>query len=208
MEFPYIVPELKDFILKLLGPPSEELGLLLGEQVKLLRLKSSIKVFQRAKQRLIEAGFSEPKPIDLKTLVPLLEYCSLENEDNDLIEKWAGLLSSACIGSFKCYCYPQILNQLSPIEAQILDMMYGFIKANIPSAKWWHPSGIGDIWLSFNISKEDYTIYIVNLNRLGLIEITNRYYTRDGGFLDDKDRLVSITPLGADFIEACRGPSK
>jgi len=203
MEFPDLVPELKEIIVKLVGPTSEELGIWLREKVRFLRFKSSIKVFNRAKEKLIEAGFSEPKPVDLKTLIPLLENCSLENEDSELIEKWAGLLSSAIAFGLKNYSYPHILKQLSPEEAKELDLLYKILKSSdVPKENWW------DVNLfDSEMRNVERLILFYNLKRLGLIEIKDSGIGKlDGGVIGEKS--LNITPLGADFVEACRGPLK
>jgi len=200
-----LAADLKEFAEKLLGPSAEELGLIGGEKIRLLRFKSSIKTFKRAKEMLKEAGFSDPRPVELKTLVPLLEYCSLENDDSDLIEKWAGLLASACSDGLRSYSYPQILNQLSPKEAKILDEMYGVLKNIRRELRWVKDIGLNRF--SFKLNNDEDLIYIYNLNRLGLVEFKDEGIGKlDGGFKDDN--YYKITPLGMDFIEACLGPNK
>ena len=198
MELPDIIPDVKDFINKLLGPSSEEVGLWLGEKVRFFRLKSSIKVFKRAKQKLKEAGFTEPKPINLKTLIPLLEYCSLENEDKNLIEKWAGLLASACSSGLKLNAYPYILNQLSSVEAIFLDSLYANYDNTIRELKSMSDNNLNEI-----------SIHIDNLIRLGLCRSLLATHVGSGpGGYEVFYEHVELTPLGRDFIKACKGPNK
>lgn len=170
------------------------------EKVGLLRLRSSIKVFHRAKEILNDAGFSEPKPVDLKTLIPLLEHCSLENEESDLIDKWAGLLATASSSGLKTYSYPHILNQISPNEAKIIDFIYDksieFIarSAGVVTAKMaLYFDHLSDL---LNIDQSEITLYLLNLNRLGLAEV----YI--------KDKILNISAMGLDFVTACRGPKQ
>lgn len=204
-----LASDLKDFAEKLVGPATEELGLIIGEKVRLLRLKSSIKTFKRAKEILLEAGYSEPKPVDLKTLVPLLEGCSLEDEDSELIDKWAGLLANASSIGLKLVSYPHILNQISPVEAKLLDKIYEHAINNIPREKW-NKEGIShdNLFNSFTISVNELIIYLDNLYRLELCQpIGSSPLTLGGISLSPKtSNIVCVTYLGADFVEACKGP--
>ena len=184
-------------------------------QIRFLRFKSTIKTFARAQELMKDAGFSEPKPVELKMLLPLIEYCSLEDENSDLIEKWAGLLASACSEGLKSYSYPQILSQLSPKEVQALDKLYSIlneltIKQLINRENDWiefsfYPSLI-DIY--------DDIVYVYNLRRLGLIEIKGdinkppTFNITDSQLLLGVGGPLNITLLGADFIKACKGPRK
>jgi hypothetical protein len=63
--------------------------------------------------------------VPLKTLLPLLEYASLEQED-DLQEKWAALLANASASGpiLVLPGFSDILKQLSPQEARLLDGIY------------------------------------------------------------------------------------
>jgi len=196
-----LASDVKEFAEKLLGPSVEELGLIFGDKVRLFRLKNSIKVFKRAKDMLREAGFSEPKPVDLKTLIPLLENCSLEDENSELIEKWAGLLASASSGGLKIYSYPHILNQLSAIEAKILDNIYQHTINEISQ---------DDLCNSLDISKSEFLVYLDNLYRMELCQPSGSAPTYFGGtpVSPKRSNIVGVTYLGAAFVEACRGPRK
>jgi hypothetical protein len=203
MDLPDIIPEIKEFLGKLLGPSAEEFGLWGGQKIRFLRFKSSVKTFNRANELLKEAGFSEPKPVDLKTLLPLMEFCSLENEDSDLIEKWAGLLATASSLGLKNYAYPHILNQLSPIEVKIIDMLHeNYIDPSIAEYDEWFDRK--EICNKLNISKDDSIIYFDNLFRLGVA--MSSFATT----VDQVDKVFHknclLTPLGYDFTKACKGP--
>lgn len=198
LDFPDILPDVKEFISKILGPSSGEVGLWLGEKVRFLRLKSSIKVFNKAREILNEAGFSEPKPVELKTLVPLLEYCSLENEDKNLIERWAGLLASACSSGLKLNAYPYILNQLSSNEVRFLDSLYENYDNTISEL-----NSISDN----NFNK--ISIHVDNLIRLGLCRsLMATHFESELGEYEVFYKYVQLTPLGRDFIKACKGPDR
>lgn len=85
------------FAAKLIDSPLEEIGLILQDHLRSFRFRRQISLFLRAQDRLEAAGI-EPSTVPLKTIVPLLEGASLE-DDPDLQEHWVGLLASAAASS-------------------------------------------------------------------------------------------------------------
>jgi hypothetical protein len=63
-------------------------GIIAGERERIVE-----RVWNRAQEMLEDAGL-QPGPVPLKTLVPLLQYASLE-DDKSLQERWANLLANA-----------------------------------------------------------------------------------------------------------------
>jgi hypothetical protein len=113
------------YINKLLGPSADELGLVIGEHARIYRLKNAFRLFKRANEMTTEAGF-EPKQVSMKSLLPLLEGASLE-DDESLADKWAALLSNASDPASKTTmkpAYAEILRQLIPQEVQLLDKIF------------------------------------------------------------------------------------
>ncbi len=87
-------------------------------------------MLQKAKRILDDAGI-KPKPVPPKVLFPLLEYASLEDEDN-LQSMWAALLASAADPSSSVTVVPslvEVLKQLSPGEARLLSALYSQVLA-------------------------------------------------------------------------------
>jgi len=70
--------------------PLSELGEILADRTRFWRLKNQIKILEEAKAYAESKGISI-NPIALKTLLPLLEGCSLEEEPS-IQELWAKLL--------------------------------------------------------------------------------------------------------------------
>jgi hypothetical protein len=108
------------FIEKLAGSSLEEAGLLLADQVRVRRLKNQIKIFSDAK-KIAEENNITIKQINLKTLVPLLEFSSLE-EDETLQQKWSNLIVNFSDSNkiFESSIFPFILNQISSNEIREL----------------------------------------------------------------------------------------
>ncbi len=81
-------------LLDVIRPFTEERGLK-ADLVRLQREDVALKIARRARQKLLLQK-EELNPIPIKALVPLLERCSLE-EDEVLFEMWADLLASASV---------------------------------------------------------------------------------------------------------------
>ncbi len=176
----------KSFIEKLLGASFEETGLLIADNIKLIRFKNQIKILTKA-QKIVSENNIDIKKISLKQLVPLLEYSSLE-DDETLQEKWTNLMVNF-IDSNKNYTstiFPFILNQISTNELKIIEMFYTLPKIDINS-------------------KDFKKIEFDNLIRLGIIE---QSYD-DEIFLYNEDEVniipyyFNITELGKEFFNCC-----
>ena len=168
------------FIEKLAGSSLEEAGLLLADMVRIRRLKNQIKIFSEAK-RIAEENNISIKQIDLKILVPLLEFSSLE-EDKTLQQKWSNLIVNFSDESqnYESSIFPFILSQLNKKDVD------GFESLNTKSFN--HYIGV----LNSRIVKD-------NLLRLGLIEThTSGAYSEVP--IGHKHRK---TELGIQFYNCC-----
>lgn len=177
----------KGFIEKLTGSAFEEIGLMWSDNIKMKRFQNQIKILTKA-QKIIEESGINTKQISLKTLVPLLEYSSLEEEET-LQEKWSNLIVNFADASVKyeSSIYPYILNQLSSEEITVLDGMYEKRKT------------------LYNYNEISNNLIRNNLVRLGLAdsmlpsEFKASYHSNG-----DKTDLLILTELGVKFIECCR----
>lgn len=183
------IDSVKGFLDKLIGPAIDEVGLLFGDSIRLWRFKNQIKILEKA-QKSVKDRNLDTKIIAVKTLVPLLEYSSLE-EDESLQDMWANLFVNYIDAKQKheSSVYPYILSQLSRDEVDILrnfietpTMHYSQIKA--PQA------------------------LLANLVRLGVLKNTQQ--SGKLGFLRlgpeseyNSVDFFHLTPLGKEFIECC-----
>ena len=170
------------FLEKLAGSTIEEAGLMFGDKMKVRRLKNQIKIFSDAK-KIAEENNISIKQINLKALVPLLEFSSLE-EDETLQQKWSNLVVnfSNANEEYESSIFPFILNQLTT----------------------------KDILILHEINEKPYGINVQgivksNLIRLGLIDIHN---PSNMTFLNRRDALprakrYSFTELGESFYKCC-----
>src|SRR5689334_4355486 len=84
---------LVDAVTDIIRPFSERRGLR-ADQIRLQREDVLIQVATKARKRLEIEG-KIPNPVPNKFLIPFMEKCSLEELDNELVERWASLLATA-----------------------------------------------------------------------------------------------------------------
>lgn len=115
----------KPFLAKVIGPASEEIGELGRDYIKGWRAKNGNQVLAGADTLLKDAG-REPQQVPLKTLLPLLDAASLE-DDAVLAAHWMALLANAADPAQRLQVQPafiEVLRQLTPTDAQVLDYIY------------------------------------------------------------------------------------
>lgn len=114
------------FVSQITTKPSKEIGGMLTDTVKYWRFSNQLKILEKSQKKMENAGLN-PKEIPLKIIVPFLEGCSLE-EDISMQEKWSNLLQDALTSDNQDKApytsFIEILKQLTPIEAKLLDIIY------------------------------------------------------------------------------------
>lgn len=194
------------FLEVILIPPLKELGLLAQDQVKLWRFKNQVRILNLAQNTLRDKGIN-PRKVPLKTLTPLLEYSSLE-EDESMQKKWAALLSKAADPEYSIALstmYAEVLRQLSPAEAKVLDLMFESYESTTPEKRSETIVNHGKIREIINIPPEEYSLLIQNLLRINLLKVQTNSITV--GFSTPEDDINKITRLsyfGVNFIKYCR----
>jgi len=209
------IEAVKDFLNKIVGPPLEEVGGLLADPIRLYRFKNQVRIVQKAEAFLKSVGVN-PKKVPLKTLAPLLENGSLE-EDDSMIDKWAALLASAADERGRITVqpsFPEILKELSPVEAHILDKVYEMVLSiPIPRGEWMHRGAVGSsIKEVVRLDNVTFEVVIDNLYRLRLCSPPSTMLE----FIDQPQQkfqlqmkeIICLTELGFAFVSACRPPTK
>lgn len=196
------------FLGKLVEQPLEELGGLLTDQVKLWRFKNQVNIILKAEKYLKDKNI-EPRKIPLKTLVPLLEQSSWE-ENPDMQNRWASLLASSADPNYNSHIhssYVEILKQLSPIEAKLLDIMYSEYKKSSEETKNALKFAKEKICPILKMQSEQFDVMVANLYRLNLLQPPASY----GGVSIGKYPIVlrtfdvvQLTALACDFITYCK----
>src|ERR1035437_6608574 len=115
------------FIAKFVSGPLEQGIGIFEDRLRYMRWERQIRLMQRAQEFLRLVGLAAPtRPVPLKLLIPIMQGASLE-EDDDLQDRWAALLVNAANASYPGEVrrsYATILEQLTPLDAKILDVLY------------------------------------------------------------------------------------
>jgi hypothetical protein len=204
------IEEGRSLLGKFLGPAFEEIGGTLGDSFRLYRLKRSIQLLKKAEKLLADDGVS-PKVVNPKTLLPLLDAGTLE-EDEGMSDKWASLLAAAADPNATSSLEPsfsEILRQLSPIQAKVLDVIYQQIKRQNMPAELWASKGVVSKYLRslMGLSAEDFGLTIDNLLRLRLIAYPSASIEHPTSIEDmiqlGSGHILCATHLGNAFVKAC-----
>ncbi|HWW02981.1 MAG TPA: Abi-alpha family protein [Candidatus Acidoferrum sp.] len=202
--------EATSLLKKFLGPAVEEIGEILADRVRVVRLRRQLALLRKADQIVADAGFSL-KAVNLRVLFPLLEAAAVE-DDEEMAERWASLLASAANASNRDALEPafiEILKQLAPSHAFLLDVFYDQIKSKqIPPAQWPEKGPALNELRTF-LKKEipEFDVAVENLLRLNLVS----YPTAKLGIANGNEVRVQImsadilcaTGLGYAFASAC-----
>jgi len=184
----------KSFLSRLIGPAVDEVGLLIADPIRAWRFNNQLRMLNKAEERIKKQGISLKK-ISIKNLVPLLEYSSLEEDDN-LQDMWINLFVNY-VDAGKNYTssvFPYILSQLSSREAEQLTE---FSEANHISFK------------GLLVSETE----LYNLIRLGLVKQAEYLRQNKTTFIRIKTQhftndMFYLTALGKDFLTCCLSDEK
>lgn len=201
------------FISDIIRPPAKELGGLFADQLKWFRLKNQMKILQKAKQYLDEQNIDAQK-VPIKTLSKLLEYCSWEEEES-IQEKWSILLSNFAAStknSKNNYPFVDMLNQISPLHAKYLDLIYDepFFPARRMRRTWPSYQSTQRLASLLNISLHEGNITCDSLIRLNLIKPNYDFKPEERDLSHSRIEItyesVTLTYIGNEFVKNCRIP--
>lgn len=119
-----ILDKTEKLMSKLFGPSIKEFGELFADNVRFRRLRNQIKILNKTRELLDKNGL-ESHELNLKTIIPLIEKSSVE-EDELLQDKWANLIASMA-STPENGLEPRLINtlsSLSALEAKILDFIH------------------------------------------------------------------------------------
>ena len=188
-------------------------------------------------QDMLQAARIQPGPVPIKTLVPLLQYASLE-EDDYLQERWAALLANAALEGPVHPSFPQVLSRLSSADAKFLDALYeedqkdgplrialhghaadqlGFLYGNLglTSTRWCTTEGDYEEFGKevVEAQKTQFNSTLDNLVSLGLLASERtaevEEYPPSWNTIGLTHRTtLHLTTLGFEFVKVCRAPMK
>jgi len=189
-----IAPEVGRFVGTIAGSPSFEIGELVAGHFRYRRFKQGIKQMQKAQALIEEAGL-EAHQIPMRTLVPLIEGGSTEDDD-EMGDRWAALLANAAGGALDVPpSFPSIMRELEPRQAQILDRVFDI--GMLLAAELRRDHGIAR--RAIGPLDQDFPYHVENLERLGLVS---------PGVDENQDPygVIALTAFGAAFVQACQKP--
>jgi hypothetical protein len=111
------------FLGRICLPVAEEFGLLLRDKVSNWRAQQMAKIVEKTQRKLEQAGAPPELHAHPRLVSAILEHGSWE-ENEDVQEMWAGLLSSSCSADGRDdsnLIFINLLSQLSSMQARILD---------------------------------------------------------------------------------------
>ena len=118
-----IADKVADLVQRLTGPLADEVGLMIGDKVRVYRVKNWINTVKKTERLLCEAGLPA-NAVPPRLLFPIIESCSIEDNET-LQDLWAGLLATASQETDSVSpAFADTLKQLTPAEAQYLEQLY------------------------------------------------------------------------------------
>jgi hypothetical protein len=201
--------EVKPILKTLLGHAAEELAATLGDRIRVFRFEQQCKLLRRVQEKVNQEGI-QMKSVNLKTLLPLLENAALE-DDEEMSERWASLLTSASDPKSNGLevSYTEILKQLPPKHAHVLDAFYDQIDQYKLDPKQWNEVGVAAEMFRELLGWElvEFNLAVDNLLRLRLINYPTVAYSVVNGnevrLPVTSAQILCATQLGRSFVSAC-----
>ena len=196
-----------------LSPSIKELGEMAGDTIRYFRFKNEVNILVKA-QAVVKERVYRPNRISSKIFGTIVKYGSLEDEES-MLDKWANLLANAvnpnAIKETK-RTYIEILKQLSPKEALILDKFFDYYSAEsirrdhnfqeAISIKGEHLKELS------GLEQAQYERCMDNILRLNLLGTGGLRFTppqpEQKRYTGEKEEIV-FTAFGYDFVSICRG---
>jgi hypothetical protein len=187
-----------------------ELDLWIGEIVNRWRQKSQLKtqVELLAKavdlaERIRALGIRTSEPIDNRLLRAVLEDAGLE-PNGEMQDRWAALLVNAATGVVVPPAFPEVLRQLEPIEARLLDHLVT-VRIPLVHGQDTHLDDLGPLpglrWRHLDNLER---LQLLNWEWSGRIDRPLPDTPADANPLDVR---IHETQLGREFVLACAAPT-
>ncbi len=157
--------------------------------------------------KMLDTAELDPQPVPGRILFPILQHASVE-EDDDLRAKWTALLANAASPGPENQilpAYAEILRQLVPVQAKILDHMYQQTYELDKGEKRWSPVERDSVMNQFGLSRANYTLLVTDLERLQLIDVRRAaMYAPETN--ESLYGTILPTALSLAFMRACTPP--
>lgn len=209
---------LGDLIRQVAGPLAGEVGESLGVVARHYRYRLAVKMWQKTERMLRDAGITA-KAVPPRLFLPISESASVE-DDEDVHTRWAALLANAATSENSVHpSFIEILRELTPEDAQLLDRLYDSCESKRTRrvTPWVYPITYAERKRR-EAAGENPIEPFQNLVRLGLVE-TEYTVDKQAGKVKvvrskatvDPPKLKShteVTKFALRFVQACRAPKK
>jgi hypothetical protein len=187
------------------------------DQFKAIRYKLGILLIENAREFNRRHGVENLAPLAAKIVVPLLEYGTLEGDEN-LHKLWVRLLANAANPERKDTIHPayiEIIKQIVPEEALILEMLIK--EAGYPYVIKYKRLPSETKRPFFHIRKQYQTLCdnaeipfperhnrnLDNLMRLAIVEFVTHPEVGAGIIAQVSEEFLVFTEFGRAFVDAC-----
>jgi predicted transcriptional regulator len=211
---------------RIAGPLADEIGESLALAARPYRILRSVKMLHKTQRMLEDAGVN-PQVVPPRLFLPMLEAASIEN-DEDLHTRWAALLANAASAPDSVHpSYIEVLKQLTPVEARLLDALYKVAKgqpwqkvdttaltgeefkgAGTKLFTWFsNLVRLGLIQISFDIDSRSREIRVKVPSMLAMSKLQGYAGVEAEGYFDGElEETYLFTTFAVDFVNACRPP--
>jgi hypothetical protein len=200
--------EFGGFISKYIAGSLEQGFGIFEDKLKYMRWERQQRLMMKAEEFAKQIGLMQPnKAIKMKYAIPLFQSASLEEEDY-LQDLWAKLLVNSSNIESKIELnrtYIDILERLSVLEVQILNTIYSYdyeelltksiLTIGLPEQLLFREE---DDKNEYKLEDNNVNLALLNLERLGCIEIGRSFWTTRR-----INSSIHPTLLGKNFILAC-----
>lgn len=202
---------------KITGPLADEIGESLGVWARHYRYRLGIKMFQKTERMLTDAGI-DPHAVPPRLFLPMIENASMQDNE-DLHTRWAALLANAAASPDSVHpSFIEVLRQLTPKDAKLLDDLYDscVAKGGRGVQPWVRTITYAERERRM-AEGENPQEQFENLTRLGLIDTEYELddnkikvmFARSSGRAKVDAKLDSddyLTDFAFRFVRACRAP--
>jgi hypothetical protein len=209
-----LVDKAADILHKLAGPMAEEFGAMLGDKVRVYRVKNLVATMQKTERILRDVGLP-PNAVPPRLLLPIIENSSVEVNET-LQEMWAGLLATASQQTDSVSpSFVETLKQLTPDEARHLEKVVSktldlhrkprltsetYITPYAFTKSWEAPPGVSsDTFERLGLIRRDYDVNLDWKKADSIEEALDSVTTKIG-------YTFVFTKYAVRFLEACHGP--
>jgi hypothetical protein len=186
-----------DGLIKILFENSaiKELGGVLTDNIRYRRLQNQIAILEKVKA-LVEEHNMKLKDVNLKVMLPLLNYSSLE-ENPDLQTKWAKLIKNILTISIQEVLQQkaiEILSKMSNEDAKTMDFLFDYFGKSPVRDNPLLTIQIDNIATFVNLDSDIVSLVVSNLVSLGLI----KYVVSGSGKGDANGASVTVRSIKID----------